>query len=168
MTRMIIDCRDVPSDAGCTLSIAGEPDEVIRAAAAHAVDVHGHTDDDELRAGLRAALRDLADGTEELTAAGAFLQLIEFRTRQIGDFEATEDGWAEAIGPDRTARWAITSADRDHADTYLQVVAFPDHPAAMANSDHPATAEFAQRLGKLCDDEPTFRNLDVRRATDWR
>ncbi|WP_018330421.1 DUF1059 domain-containing protein [Actinomycetospora chiangmaiensis] len=165
MTRMMIDCREVPSDSGCTLTLTGEPDEVIRAAAAHAVDVHGHADDEELRAGLRAALRDVPD--DGLVAEGAFVQLIEFRTRRIQDFEATEDGWAEAIGRDRTARWAITGADRDHPGAYVQVVAFPDYAGAMANSDHPATAEFAERLGKLCDGEPTFHNLDVHRATVW-
>jgi hypothetical protein len=41
---------------GCSLTISGEEDEVLRAATAHAIDVHGHTDGEELRAGLRAAL----------------------------------------------------------------------------------------------------------------
>jgi predicted small metal-binding protein len=58
MARKIADCRDLPSDIGCTLTIAGEEDEVIRAAAVHAADVHGHADDDELRAMIRAGLKD--------------------------------------------------------------------------------------------------------------
>jgi predicted small metal-binding protein len=40
------------------LTISGDADEVIRAAAEHAVSVHGHTDGPELREGLRAALKD--------------------------------------------------------------------------------------------------------------
>ncbi|HEY2225408.1 DUF1059 domain-containing protein [Actinomycetospora sp.] len=164
MTRKTIDCRDMPSDVGCTVVISGEEDEVLRLAAAHAVDVHGHRDDDELRAGLRAGMRDAAEAPSR---PGAFVQLIEFRTHRIADFEATEDQWADAIGDARTARWALTAADRDRPDTYLQVVEFPDHPAAMSNSTHPATAEFADRLAKLCEGEATFHNLDVHRSTTW-
>ena len=55
MSRKIIDCRSTPNDVGCTLTIAGEPEEVLDAAALHAVTVHGHTDGPDLRATLRAA-----------------------------------------------------------------------------------------------------------------
>jgi hypothetical protein len=56
MTRMTIDCRSMPNEVGCTLSISGEQDEVVRAAAQHAVDVHGHADGPELTESLRAML----------------------------------------------------------------------------------------------------------------
>ena len=36
----------------------------------------------------------------------------------------------------------------------------------MDNSNLPETSEFAEKLGKLCDTPPTFRNLDVRRVHD--
>jgi hypothetical protein len=36
----------------------------------------------------------------------------------------------------------------------------------MANSNLPETREFAERLAKLCDHPPTFRNLEVRRVDD--
>jgi predicted small metal-binding protein len=39
------------------LSIAGEEDEVIAAAAQHAVAVHGHEDNDELRSWLKNNLK---------------------------------------------------------------------------------------------------------------
>jgi len=52
----MIDCRKVPSDIGCTLTIAGTEDEVLDAAAAHAVAKHGHEDTPELREMLRAGL----------------------------------------------------------------------------------------------------------------
>jgi plasmid stability protein len=58
MSRKIIDCRATPNEVGCTLTIAGEPNEVVDAAAAHAVAVHGHSDGPELRALLREALTD--------------------------------------------------------------------------------------------------------------
>jgi predicted small metal-binding protein len=58
MSRKIADCRDFPSDNGCTLTIAGDEDEVIAAAAQHAAVVHGHEDNDELRTWLKSNLKD--------------------------------------------------------------------------------------------------------------
>ncbi len=58
MGRKMIDCRAVPNDVGCTLTIAGTEDEVLETAAAHAVAVHGHADSPELREMLRAGLQD--------------------------------------------------------------------------------------------------------------
>jgi predicted small metal-binding protein len=58
MARKVIDCRDMPSDSNCTLTIAGEPDEVVRAAAMHAADVHGHQNTPELQQQLRGMLKD--------------------------------------------------------------------------------------------------------------
>jgi len=58
MTRKVADCREMPSKSGCTLTIAGEEDEVVRAAAMHAVDVHGHPDSPELREQIRSVLKD--------------------------------------------------------------------------------------------------------------
>jgi hypothetical protein len=58
MARKVADCRDVPNEVGCTLTIAGEEDEVVAAATAHAVAVHGNADDEELRSMVRSSLRD--------------------------------------------------------------------------------------------------------------
>ena len=49
MSRKVADCRDFPSEIGCTLTIAGEEEEVMAAAVAHAVSAHGHEDDQGLR-----------------------------------------------------------------------------------------------------------------------
>ena len=56
MARFMINCRKVPSETGCTLTIAGTEDEVLDAAAAHAVARHGHEETPELREMLRGAL----------------------------------------------------------------------------------------------------------------
>ena len=56
MARKMIDCRKVPNEIGCTLTIAGSEDEVLDAAAAHAVAKHGHEDTPALREMLRAGL----------------------------------------------------------------------------------------------------------------
>lgn len=58
MGRMVADCRDFPSDTGCTLKISGEEDEVVDAATQHAVAKHGHEDTAELRSMLRSALKE--------------------------------------------------------------------------------------------------------------
>jgi predicted small metal-binding protein len=58
MTRKMIDCRSVPSDNNCTLTIAGTEEEVLDAAVAHAVSAHGHEDSPELREMLRGGLTD--------------------------------------------------------------------------------------------------------------
>jgi hypothetical protein len=54
---MVADCREFPSESGCTLTIAGEEDEVLDAATAHAVAVHGHDDGAELREMIRTTLK---------------------------------------------------------------------------------------------------------------
>ena len=56
MARKMADCRRWPSDTNCSLTIIGEEEEVIRAAAEHAASVHGHEDTPELREQMRGFL----------------------------------------------------------------------------------------------------------------
>jgi len=56
MARMMADCRRFPSEANCSLTIIGEEDEVVVAAAQHAEAVHGHTDSPEMREQIRGML----------------------------------------------------------------------------------------------------------------
>jgi predicted small metal-binding protein len=56
MARMMADCRRWPSDTNCSLTIIGEEEEVVRAAAEHAVSVHGHEDAPELHQQMREFL----------------------------------------------------------------------------------------------------------------
>jgi predicted small metal-binding protein len=58
MARKMIDCRKVPSEINCSLTIAGTEDEVVEAAAQHAVAKHGHADGQELREMIRSGLED--------------------------------------------------------------------------------------------------------------
>lgn len=58
MGRKTVDCRDFPSESGCTLAMSGEEDELVVAAAQHAATVHGHEDNDELRTWLRQNMKD--------------------------------------------------------------------------------------------------------------
>lgn len=54
MTRTYMDCRENPDQVDCTLTIAADrEDELLAAAAQHAVAVHKYTDGAELRKQLR-------------------------------------------------------------------------------------------------------------------
>ena len=55
--RKYLDCRDYPSESNCSLKISGTEDEVLEAACAHAVAVHGHEDTPTFRRELRSMLK---------------------------------------------------------------------------------------------------------------
>lgn len=54
MTRKMADLRRFTSSSGCTWTISGREDDVVRRAAEDAASVHGHADTAELRAQLRS------------------------------------------------------------------------------------------------------------------
>lgn len=59
MARKFIDCRDYPSETNCTIAISADSDdELVEAAAQHAVSVHQHADTPELRSTLRSSVRE--------------------------------------------------------------------------------------------------------------
>jgi hypothetical protein len=69
MGRKMADCRRFPSESNCSLVIIGDEEEVLRAAAEHAVSVHGHPDNDETRQTIRGLLEPaeayVAEGREQ-------------------------------------------------------------------------------------------------------
>lgn len=59
MGRKFIDCREVPSETHCSITIAADSEnELIEAAVQHAVSVHGHHDDEQLRGQLKQAIHE--------------------------------------------------------------------------------------------------------------
>jgi predicted small metal-binding protein len=54
--RVVADCRRWPSESNCTLTLIGEEEELVNAAAEHAVSVHGHEDTPELREQIKGLL----------------------------------------------------------------------------------------------------------------
>ncbi len=56
--RKSIDCREYPSEKGCTLKISGTEEEVLEAAVQHAVSAHAHENTPEFREELRVMLKD--------------------------------------------------------------------------------------------------------------
>ena len=95
-----------------------------------------------------------------------FIQIIEYKTDRIDEFDALLDDFIETTQGRRKATRGTQTRDRDAANTYLQIVEFASYEDAMANSELPETGAFAARLAELCDGPPTFRNLDVLRQED--
>lgn len=62
MARKYVDCREHPSEVKCSLTISGEEDEVLEAAAKHAVSAHGEQDTPELRQHIREMMHDVPSG----------------------------------------------------------------------------------------------------------
>jgi predicted small metal-binding protein len=57
--RKYVDCREFPSESGCTVAISADSEEeLLEAAVQHAVAVHQHEDTPELREGIRATMHD--------------------------------------------------------------------------------------------------------------
>jgi predicted small metal-binding protein len=56
--RKMVDCRRMPSERNCSLTIAGTEEEVLTVAVRHAIEEHGHSDTPELREMMRQGLID--------------------------------------------------------------------------------------------------------------
>ena len=96
----------------------------------------------------------------------AFIQIIEVTTTRPEEMQELVEEWSARTEGRRTAYRSTLTADRDRPGTYVQIVEFPSYQEAMANSGLPETGEFAEKLARLCDGPPVFRNLDVRRVDD--
>lgn len=58
MSRKMIDCRRMPSERNCSVTISGTEEEVLAVAVRHAIEEHGHDDTPELREKIRQGLVD--------------------------------------------------------------------------------------------------------------
>jgi hypothetical protein len=92
-----------------------------------------------------------------------FIQIIEYTTSRIDELNALLDQVLEQTQGKRTVTRGVQTRDRDRPNTYIHIVEFPSYEEAMVNSELPETSEFAARVAELCDEPPTFRNLDVTR-----
>lgn len=62
MPRKYIDCREMPSENNCDLTMAGSDEHVLNAAVIHAVSAHGHEDTPELREQVKQMLKEESPG----------------------------------------------------------------------------------------------------------
>ncbi|GAA0624762.1 hypothetical protein GCM10009547_29940 [Sporichthya brevicatena] len=93
-----------------------------------------------------------------------FIQTITYTTSRIDEVrQLNEDYRARrmADGADLRPVQVTLCTDHEVPNRYTVLVEFNSYEDAMANSNHPATSEFAQQMQKLCDGPPTFVNLDV-------
>ena len=59
MGRKYVDCREYPSNIGCTVALSADSeDELLEAAVQHAVAVHQHQDTPELRTQLKTMFKE--------------------------------------------------------------------------------------------------------------
>lgn len=93
-----------------------------------------------------------------------FVQVIEFSTDRIDEVESLVEEWIAATAGSRRATRALLCRDRGRPDHFVQVVEFPSHEEAMANSSLPETGHFAERLTALCTAGPSFTDLDAVRV----
>lgn len=91
----------------------------------------------------------------------AFVQIIEFSTTRIDEVRQMVEDFRASTEGTRTVVKGMVCADRDQANRYVNIVEFESYEEAMRNSELPETRAFAERMMKLCDGPPTFRNLDV-------
>jgi predicted small metal-binding protein len=56
--RKVMDCRRLPSENNCTVTISGKEEEVLPLAVYHAVTSHGHKDTPKLREQIKSMLED--------------------------------------------------------------------------------------------------------------
>ena len=90
-----------------------------------------------------------------------FIQIIEIETTRPDEVEALVSEWRTKTEGTRTAQRGTFARDRDRQNTYVQIVEFLSYEDAMANSELPQTASFAEKMRDLCDGPLIFRNLDV-------
>ncbi|MFI9242443.1 ester cyclase [Streptomyces sp. NPDC053086] len=90
-----------------------------------------------------------------------FVQLIECRTSRLDEMNRLMDDWVQQTKGTRTATHAVVGTDRSDASHVVEVVEFPSYEEAMRNSNLPETDRIFRGLVALCDEMPTFTDLDV-------
>ena len=90
-----------------------------------------------------------------------FIQIIEYTTTKPDEVQAALDEFLAATGGSRPNTRASVTADRDRPNVYLNIVEFPSYEVAMKNSESPEVKTLSEKMMKLADGPPTFRNLDV-------
>jgi hypothetical protein len=90
-----------------------------------------------------------------------FVQIMEVETSKIRDVDALGRELAGVMGDKFKPLRATTTEDRDRPGHGYIIVEFDSYEEAMENSESAETSEYSERMGKLLDAPPVFRNLDV-------
>lgn len=95
-----------------------------------------------------------------MTATG-FVQMLHLKTDKIDEMKALHEEWRDRIGSATTVIKTTVVEDRDNPGWHLVWVEFPSYSAAMKNSDNPITEDFGNRISVLCEEGPSYCNLNV-------
>ncbi|MEU9736114.1 ester cyclase [Streptomyces sp. NPDC048002] len=90
-----------------------------------------------------------------------FVQLIDCRTSRFDEMNRLMDTWVEQTKGKRTATHNVIGKDRSDESHFIEIVEFPSYEEAMRNSKLPETDQIFQDMVALCDETPTFTDLDV-------
>lgn len=90
-----------------------------------------------------------------------FVQLIDCKTSRFDEMNRLMDAWVEQTKGKRTATHSVIGKDRSDGSHFIEIVEFPSFEEAMRNSNLPETDRIFQQLVALCDEMPTFTDLDV-------
>ncbi|MFF6781992.1 ester cyclase [Streptomyces sp. NPDC012510] len=90
-----------------------------------------------------------------------FVQLIDCRTSRLDEMNRLMDRWVEQTKGKRTATHSVVGTDRSDSSHVIEIVEFPSYEEAMRNSGLPETDRIFQDMIALCDEMPTFTDLDV-------
>ncbi|MEU3842349.1 ester cyclase [Streptomyces sp. NPDC028635] len=90
-----------------------------------------------------------------------FVQLIDCKTSRFDEMDRLMDTWVEQTKGKRTATHAVVGKDRSDASHFIEIVEFPSYEEAMRNSNMPETDKIFQDMVALCDEMPSFTDLDV-------
>ncbi|MFI9153860.1 ester cyclase [Streptomyces sp. NPDC053367] len=90
-----------------------------------------------------------------------FVQLIDCKTSRFDEMNRLMDTWVEQTRGKRTATHNVIGKDRSDASHYIEIVEFPSYEEAMRNSNLPETDRIFRDMVALCDEMPTFTDLEV-------
>ena len=90
-----------------------------------------------------------------------FVQIIDCKTSRVDDLNRLMDQWVEQTKGKRTATHSMVGKDRSDASHVVEIVEFPSYDVAMRNSQLPETDQIFREMVALCDEMPTFTDLDV-------
>ncbi|MGW6564676.1 ester cyclase [Streptomyces sp. NPDC054975] len=90
-----------------------------------------------------------------------FVQIIDCRTSRFDDLNRLMDKWVEQTKGKRTATHSVIGKDRSDSSHLVEIVEFPSYEVAMTNSQLPETDRIFREMVALCDEMPTFTDLDI-------
>jgi hypothetical protein len=91
----------------------------------------------------------------------SFVQIVGVSTTRLDEFGRLHDEWFAATEGRRTLLREALYADRSAPNRYVSINEFDSYESAMVNSGLPETSALAEEAGRLCDEEPTFTDLEL-------